>query len=267
MKSTWPRLKEELVNKSRVWIFIVLGLLFAVGAGVLVFYTLQQQSAQALEQARTALNNSESASVQTLRLPVAARQLEAGSQIATADYVMKDFPLDLVPITAISNTAELETKTLISTVAQGETFHATQFLGAKSATISQQIEPGNVVMAFPINDLLSQSDVIEDGDRLDLLLTIDKPTTNGNTPSKVSVMTVQNVTVLQVLKAAATEDKAEGKPTALLLSIKPEDAVMIKYVKDSGGIIDFTLRSTIDQDLHKSPTITFDELAARYGIR
>jgi pilus assembly protein CpaB len=252
--------------KGRAWIFILLGLLFAVGTGLLIFFTLQQQSAQALEQARAAVE-SEGPAVATMKLPVAARQLEPGSQITSTDYLLKDFPLDLVPITAISNTLELENKTLIATVAQGGTFYDTQFLGAKSAIVSQQIEAGYVVFAFPMEDLLSKSDVISEGDNIDLLLTIDNPGIEENAPTKATLITVQNIEVLQILKEAVDAENNQSQPTALLLRVKPEDAVMIKFVKDSGGVIDFTLRSAVDQNIYQVAPITFDEFAKRYGVR
>lgn len=202
-----------------------------------------------------------------MRLPVAARQLEVGSILTASDYVMKDFPLDLVPITAISNTLQLDNKTLISTVAQGATFYDTYFLGAQTAIISQQIEAGNVVFAFPMDDLLSKSNVINDGDRIDLLLTLDQPVTDGTAPVKATILTVQNIRVLRVMNEAADPEKQTPQKTALLLSVNPADALMIKYVKDSGGVIDFTLRSTLDQDQHQAPPITFDEFATRYNIQ
>lgn len=253
------------MSKSRAWIFIILGVLLAAGTGLLVYYTLQQQSAKAIEQARTTA--SESATVATMRLPVAARQLEVGSQISAADYVMKDFPLDLVPITAISTTVELDNKTVIANIAQGSTFQSSFFLGAQTDMLSQQIEAGHVVFAFPMEDLLSKSDVIRDGDHIDLLLTIDNPTTDNTVPTKSTLLTVQNIKVLHVMKDAANAEKTNSKSTALLLSVKPDDAIMIKYVKDSGGVIDFALRSTLDQDQHQAPAISYEEFAKRYNIR
>jgi pilus assembly protein CpaB len=255
------------MNKNRAWLFITLGLLFAIGTGLLIFYILQQQSNLALQEARAAVE-SEAATVATLRLPVAARQLEVGSQLTANDYLLKDFPLDLVPITAISSTVDLENKTLIIPVAQGSTFHPSQFLGAKTTVVSQQIEAGYVALAFPVADLLSQSNIIQDGDAIDLLLTIDVPSNDAEAaPAKSTLITVQNIKVLQVLREAAQEEASSAPPTALLLRVTPADAVMIKFVKDSGGVIDFTLRSTIDQNTYQVSPITFEEFSQRYNIR
>lgn len=250
------------MGKNRAWIFIALGLLLAVGAGALVYVVLQQQASAPTQ------SPAEQAAVPTLKLPVAARQLEIGARITPSDYLLKDFPLDLVPVSAITDTAKLDNQVVISTITQGGTFQANQFLGAEAAPISDRVAPGNVVLAFPAADLLSSSAVIRDGDRLDLLLTIDPPAaTDGAPPQRATLMTVQNIEVLQVLAPPAAEGEPPPKPSALLLSVTPQDAVLIKYVKDSGGVIDFALRSRLDQDQHQAPPVTYEEFSQTYGIR
>jgi pilus assembly protein CpaB len=46
--------------------------------------------------------------------------------------------------------------------------------------------------------------------------------------------------------------------------MKPEDAVLVKFVKDSGGTIDFTLRSPQDQGNFQAPALDDAELIRRY---
>src|SRR5262245_5569526 len=80
----------------------------------------------------------------TLDLPVAARPLVPGTTISKSDYVIKPFPLDLVPIAAISDTVNLDNKVVVRPIGQGETFHTGQFLGGQGSSISQQIKKGYV---------------------------------------------------------------------------------------------------------------------------
>ncbi|MBS1965553.1 MAG: hypothetical protein JST60_06995 [Chloroflexi bacterium SZAS-1] len=56
----------------------------------------------------------------------------------------------------------------------------------------------------------------------------------------------------------------QGAPTALLCSVTPADAVVLKYAKDSGGTIDFTLRSPTNQDPFTAPSIDRLEFSKRY---
>jgi pilus assembly protein CpaB len=257
------------VTRRRGWMLFVLGLILALSAGALVFVVLQQQAAIAAEQSRAAALR-EFAPPPTLKLPVAARPLEAGMTLGSADYVMKDFPLDLVPVSAITDTASLDNKLLVRAVGQGETFATSQFLGGQGATVSQQIQQGRVLFAFPIVDLLSKSDLIQDGDHVDLLLTLPLVPSEGapaDTQGKTTAITLQNIEIFKVLRVVNEDEKQKGEATSLLCSLTPEDAVMIKFIKDSGGTIDFTLRSPADKEPFQAPPVNRAELANRYGLK
>lgn len=263
------------MSRRRGWIFFVLGLVLALGTGVMVFFFLQRQAAFTAEQSRAEALR-QYAPPPTMSLPVAARPLDPGTTMSSADVVMKDFPLDLVPLAAITETTGLNEKVLLQPIGQGETFHSRQFVGGQGSGISQQIKPGNVLFAFPIDDLMSQSDIIRDGDHIDLYITsnlqevqIDaggqvQPGTEQDR-GKVTLITMQYIEVFKVLRPAKTaEDQQEGAPTALLLSVTPADAAIIKYAKDAGGTIDFTLRSPADKEPFTVPSIDREEFARLY---
>jgi pilus assembly protein CpaB len=66
------------------------------------------------------------------------------------------------------------------------------------------------------------------------------------------------------LRPQPTEDDKQPKATALLFSMKPEDAVMVKFVKDVGGTIDFALRSPLDKETFQAPRVDDADLIERY---
>lgn len=255
------------MSRRRGWIFFAFGLVLALITGTLVFVFLQQQAATAAEQSRVdALKRY--APPPTLKLPVAARPLDPGTTISKDDYAIKEFPLDIVPISAISETAALDNKVVVRAIGQGETFHSSQFLGGEGASMSQQIKQGFVLFAFPIVDLMGQSDIIKDGDHIDLYVTGKvKDLRNEDTEKDLgsaTTLTLQNIEVFKVLRAVNTEDKTEGAPAALLCSVTPADAALLKYAKDSGGVLDFTLRSPVDTSPFKAPWIDRVEFSQRY---
>ncbi|MEP7187619.1 MAG: RcpC/CpaB family pilus assembly protein, partial [Roseiflexaceae bacterium] len=198
--------------------------------------------------------------------------LEPGMKISSADYIMKDFPLDLVPVSAISQTVNLDSQLLVRPVGQGETFRTDQFLGGQGSSMSQQIKQGMVLFAFPIVDLMSQSDVVRDGDHVDLLLTLPLKSLNGATAEvekdlgSATALTLQNIEVYKVLRTTQKEDQPEGAPTALMISVTPADAVILKYAKDSEGKIDFTLRSPLDTEPFVAPYIDRVEFSKKYIV-
>jgi len=241
--------------------FFALGLILALSAAAMVFVVLQNAEAQPVAAPPPP---------PTTKLPVAARPLEPGMKISSADYILKDFPLDLVPVSAISQTVNLDSQLLVRPVGQGETFRTDQFLGGQGASMSQQIKQGLVLFAFPIVDLMSQSDVVRDGDHVDLLITLPAAaaTPNATTPdaSKVTSLSLQNIEVYKVLRTAKQENQAEGAPTALMCSVTPANAVILKYAKDSGGVIDFALRSQLDTEPFTAPFIDRSEFDKKYII-
>jgi pilus assembly protein CpaB len=155
-------------------------------------------------------------------------------------------------------------------VGQGETFRTDQFLGGQGASMSQQIKQGMVLFAFPIVDLMSQSDVVRDGDHVDLLLTLPLKGLRGDDTEKdlgqATALTLQNIEVYKVLRTAQKEDQPEGAPTALMISVTPADAVILKYAKDSEGKIDFTLRSPLDTEPFDAPYIDRTEFSNKYIV-
>ncbi len=249
------------MSRRKGWMFFAIGLILALSAAAMVFIFLQNVDAKQPVAAPP---------IPTTKLPVAARPLEPGMKISSADYIMKDFPLDLVPVSAISQTVNLDSQLLVRPVGQGETFRTDQVLGGQGASMSQQIKQGLVLFAFPILDLMSQSDVVRDGDHVDLLITLPAAaaTPDAATPDagKVTTLSLQNIEVYKVLRTAKKDDQPEGAPTALMCSVTPSDAVILKYAKDSGGVIDFALRSQLDTAPFTAPSINRAEFDKKYII-
>jgi pilus assembly protein CpaB len=249
------------------WIPLVLGLVLAVGTAVATFVILQQQRQAAAAQAEALVAQQAAAAAPTLKLPVAARPLTPGMTLTEEDVLLKDFPVDLVPVSAITDTISLESQILAEPVGQGETFNYSQFIGETGSRASRKLAAGQVLFAYPINDLLSQSNVIEDGDRLDLMVTLPVANPDGSTIGPVTAFTLQNVTVFQVLRGPAESEDAVGATVALLLSVSHEQAVVLKHVKDSDGMIDFVLRPAIDDEPAEVDPMSRDELLERYQMR
>jgi pilus assembly protein CpaB len=254
-----------------------LGLILALGTGALVFFLLQQQQRDLSAEAQRMAAAQVAPVVATMELPVAARPLQPGSVITGDDVLLKSFPLDLVPVAAITSTTGLENQILIAPMGQGETFSTTKLAGGAAGTVSQQIPAGHVLFAYPISDLLTQVNILADGDRIDMLITMPVPPLISTDPAtaavsiaaaainrNVTAYTLQNIDVFRVLRPGA--DTAQP-PTALLLSLTPEDVLMLKRLRDSGGKIDLVLRPISDHEPVEVPPVDDEVLISRYGLR
>lgn len=254
------------MNRRYGWLFIGLGAILAISTGLLVFYLIRQQELRAIEQARQEVQLAAQRSAATIPIPVAARSLEMGALISSTDLVVKEFPVDLVPPTAITSPQELENQITIVPIGAGEFFTARSLASATDAPISSQIPAGKVLFAFPVLDLLAELDIIRPGDRLDLLLSVPVEVDLGRDPIIATGVTLQNIEVFRVIHPTVT-DGSETAPVSLLLLVDPAEAVLIKQVKDVGGVVDFTLRSIRDREPFTAPSIDTDALMSRYRLR
>ena len=91
----------------------------------------------------------------------------------------------------------------------------------------------------------------------------------------VSVLTLQNLEVLQIIEEPGVtleegqqaQDQAASVPQrAMVLAINPQDAVLLKYLRDTEGILDVALRSPDNGTLFNAEPVNINYLVLRYGI-
>jgi len=113
------------------------------------------------------------------------------------------------------------------------------------------LDGDKVLMAFPADDLMSKVGVLRPGDHVDLLATLDFPAdrgaaVGGGEQAPATFNLLQNLTIAATVSlpsGAPAEEAASSAPPALLLTVSPQDALTLKYVKDAGGKIDIVVRA------------------------
>jgi len=250
--------------RRRGWILILLGIVLAIGAGTLVFFLLQTTQA-----VNTPPPINPPTAVPTKPVPVAARDLSLGTTITVTDILTREVPLDLPLVGVVTDTNELLGELVIDQVQAGEFFRPAQLRGSGQGPLSNQIAEERVVLAFPVADLLNQSRVIREGDHVDLLLTLDiqEESQTETRQGKSTNITLQNISVFRIVRPTPTEEEPAPEPTAILFEMTPQDAVIAKFIKDSGGVIDFTLRSPLDTATFTTEMINQDYLFDNYNFR
>jgi pilus assembly protein CpaB len=224
---------------------------------------------------------------------VTAKQDILQDTLLTADALeAKAFPADFAPKGAFSSVEDVLGKYARGFIPKGQIVVSGQLEFAPPAlNISDRITPGMVVMWLPLPDVLLNQNVVKPGDRIDILLTAPiKSSDPGDksTDALSTQTTLQNLEVYRVGEdelgqpaptAAATTQKSTAslgvpstsKPAAnaktLGLLVDHQDAVTIKFVKDSGGTIDLVMRSQDDPQVVRTDGVTLDSLADRFRFR
>lgn len=161
------------------------------------------------------------------------------------------------------------------------------------------LEEDEILMAFPVVDLMGQLEMLGRGDKVDILITIEQEVQSAPEELTLSVETPEPETktftldAMQrvIITATVVEISAQGgnqqapavnqegtpvpTPTpspqekntvALLLALDPQDALVLKHLKDTNAIFDFVLRNPISNQLFELEPVTSDYIIDRYGL-
>jgi Flp pilus assembly protein CpaB len=280
------------MGRLRGFLWLFAGLVVAATAGMVGFVTLSRAAARTAEVSRP-----------EVPVVVAAHFAPLRSTLSEKDLGVKQVPVDAVPEGAVSDIAEVAGKVTLVDLYVGEAILAQRLVDPNVVSgdgrLSLLIGEDEVLMAFPAQDLMSRSRVLKAGDRVDLLISLEFPGDRGlevvtslrpaTGESKVeetaSVGQEEELATFAVLEnvgiaavVGGEESSAESKgtlgvtaagarsPEAILLTLSSQDALVLKYAMDSGGIQDIVLRAPgADRPFAMVP-VDVDYVIDRYQI-
>lgn len=218
---------------------------------------------------------------------------------------MVEVPIELVPPGALSAKDAVVGKITKIALAAGEMVleHHLADPTKTSKDLAFTISDDQVIMAFPATDLMSQINILQAGDLVDILVSLEVPLlpaqaqsagAPGQEPkaenemftfSALQRITIQAV-VVKVTPARTTSTSAarttttagatpqptptpvppEIEPQAILLALSPQDALVLKHLKDAGGVIDIVLRAPTSTQLFQLEPVMPDYLKDRYEL-
>jgi pilus assembly protein CpaB len=278
--------------KQRSWLWFIASAILAVLAGVLAIVALNWGAARQTGEAAV-----------PKQPVVVARQPLSANTIIRADNVTVEERQEIPSGAAVRVQDVLGLMTLRD-IAQGEVIlmQDVASLGLTAGITGTRDLPvllgsDKIAVALPADDILSQWGAVLPGDHVDVLFTIDViletpmklsdivTTEEGQiyeglkrdqSLDNVSVLTLQNLEVLQILEEPQPEgqegaqqtqgETAQPRRRALVLKIDPQDAVILKYLRDSVGKIDLALRSPTNNTLFSVEPVNINYLVLRYGI-
>lgn len=230
---------------------------------------------------------------------VASHQLAEGSVLQTGDLSIVEVPAGLAPAGALTEVASAVGRFVKSEMVAGE-----MVLGhnlADPTNVSQDmgfiLEPDQVLLAFPASDLMSSLNIIQRGDLIDIFATIEEeipvePDQLGaveeQTPEakkklaytfdalervQITAMVVEIVEsrgeqpILNPAEGQIEPQASETKTTSFLLALSPQDALVLKHLKDIGAIFDLVLRAPTSSQLFETNPVTTNYLFDRYQLQ
>ncbi|RME66472.1 MAG: Flp pilus assembly protein CpaB [Caldilineae bacterium] len=232
------------------------GILLALIAGLFTFRAIND-----------AMTNATTAAVDeapTIPVLVATADISARELVDASKVTVKRAPAHLVPEDYLDSLDDVVAKMATVPIRAGEILIRSRFVDPtdKDAPILYRIDSDDVLIAVPADALMSSLNLLKVGDHVDLAYTValeytDKDT--GEIKSTTSAfLSLQNLEVKGLVRSQTPAEEGAGllKPEAVLLAVSQQDALMIKYLIDTGASMDFFVRPPGVDAL--SPTIPVD---------
>ena len=220
-----------------------------------------------------------SADAPTVPVVVAATEIKVRTQLTAEVLQTVEMPVDVVPVGAVGSVRDATGQLTTVDLFPGEILLTRRLLDpnviAPDGRLAMVLVEDEVLMAFPAGDLMSQIGVLQAGDHVDLLFSLEVPvgaslngpSFGGDESEQMTFSLLQNITIAAVVGGpTGTGGAQDSKPIALLLTVSPQDALVLKYVKDAGGTPDIVLRPPGVEGPYETEPVDIDYVIDRYQI-
>lgn len=268
-------------TRTRAILIMIVGLFLlaiVIGAGVIFFNQLRSKTAAVQQQSQAA----------NIQVVVLTRDMRLGDLIEAGDVTVSTMPIEIVPRDSISSVDEAIGRFLKADMVQGEMVlqHNLADPTNNEHDLSFILNENHVLMAFPATDLMSRENIVQRGDIIDILATFqvtvtelqtDPTTTNEETGNETRVLrnftvdAFQKVTVtamvLDVIKDSSGNSTGEETISSYLLALDPQDALVLKHLKDLDATFDVVIRAPTSTTQFDLTPVTEEYLVELYGLQ
>ena len=286
-----------MTRRVRIGILIAI---VGIGLAAVGFYTLNRIIRQTLAPLPAATPPPPI----TAKAVVVTHDLPLGSVVRSGDVKTVDVPVELAPPGVISDVESVIGRIIKVRLVTGEMVmdHNLANPTNVNSDLGFVIGDNQVLMAFPAGDLMSSLSIPQRGDLIDFFVTYemavavgresggevvasesetvsDQFTFNAMQRTEITAMVVDIVQEEQrqaaPIPGVEGQEQPQAQPTpspsqvtirAYLLALSPQDALLLKHLKDTGAIFDLVLRSPTSTTLFELPAINRDYLLDRYGF-
>jgi pilus assembly protein CpaB len=233
---------------------------------------------------------------------LAANDVTAGTVLTAKDVTLAEVPIELAPRDTITNVDNAIGKISKTDLFQGEMIldHNLANPTGNAYDIAYVLDDKHVLMALPATDLMSRESLIKRGDIVDILVsyqtTLNTPSqttattgTNGATTGNTTNPGAQQVTftafqrlditaiVVDIVQSSNTNPTGAAQQNAsprrdqtvvqaYLIALDPQNALVLKYLKDQGAIFDFVLRAPTSSGQFQLTPVTSQFIKELYGL-
>jgi pilus assembly protein CpaB len=170
----------------------------------------------------------------TVNLIVASKAMQRGEKISTSNVAVRAIPLDYAHSSAVApeGYSRLDGQPLAFDVRPGELILWGMIEGKKGPTFSSRVAVGRRAMTVPVDEINSISGMLEPGDQIDLIVTIE------HKGKKRTLPLLQSVQVMATGQRSVDGSK-EGERkqySTVTINTTPEQAQNVIIARDVGKV-------------------------------
>jgi pilus assembly protein CpaB len=250
-------------------IFVILGFLLALIAGVAVFFVLASAEPPP-------------PTVPTTRVVVAFQQIPSRSEISPDQVGEVEWPAPVpTPIGAYSTPSDVVGQLSTVPIYVGQPIIDEMVISkgdveAQHSNAALLLEPGQVAVALGVGLGSNVAEAIQPGDRIDLLVTYNVEIQNpisqiGGGAYVVTQKTLENVLVLQVGPwprdvGEQSSSQGGGAVNIVTLQMVEQDALALKHIENTSASYAFVLRAANDEQLFTTEPVTLEYINRRFNF-
>lgn len=247
------------------FIWIGTGVILAVLAGLLALWVILRATAD------VTVPEPQEPEVEVV---VASRFIDVRELIGSGDVEMKAAPVDIVPEGAARSAEEVVDHVALTPLSPGQMILTSQVVSPtiKGQHIAFLMEEDQVVMAYAPGDLMSGIGLLKSGDHVDLLFSLEVEVEGA--VDFVTFYSLQNLEIARIVRETKVETVEgvqrvvdTGAPRAFLFALDPQDALVLKHLKDEGAVLDMVLRAPGVEEQFDTQPVNIDYLIDLYQLR
>lgn len=170
----------------------------------------------------------------TVKAVVAKRDLHRGERLSSENVAVRAIPLDYAQSGAVvpEQFGSVEGEPIAFDLRAGEMLMWSQMEGKKAPTFSARIESGRRAITVPVDEINSISGLLEPGDLIDLLVTLDR---HGK---KVTAPLLTGVRVMATGQRSVDDPKSGERRlySTVTLNTDPQEAQTVVLAREAGRL-------------------------------
>ncbi len=230
------------IKLNKNWILLGVAIALGLGAMTLTNRVIKTRIAELEADAKKGQ--------ETVRVVVAARDLQRGDALLAESVAVRKVPKEYVHHTAVrpEQFPAIERQRLAVPLRRGEVLLEAHTEGKGTSVFSATLKKGLRALTFEVDAVNSISGMLRPGDRIDLIYAARGGQANGNQDFALPLLSdVEVMATGQTVNKDRDHEKRERTYTTITLEVSPLDANRIILAK-SGGRLTAVLRNPDDRE-------------------